>query len=1547
MVCCALNSLSVRFFSIISGWHGPTLLLVLLLLVAATGQAQQEADISNSTIAENQAVGTPVGTFSPATALFSLESANVPFAIINRQLVTTDSLNFEEIASYNLAVAVAFLSSSGANDSIVTEAFAIGVLDVNDPPVVVSQTPLATPENEPLTLALGNLTVSDEDADDTYPVGFTLRVVPGQNYSATGLTITPAANFSGALTVPVVVNDGEDDSAPFPLTVTVQALPRFSVAAAYEVNEDFAEPEQVSVVPEDPEQEVTYEITPGPEEVDFATLTADNSNGIYLFEAQPDKNGEEAFTITATSDEQNTFAQEFTFRVNAVNDAPQFAGVAGNDQTVEAQAPPVTVPNFATGIAPGPPTATDEDNQTVSFAVTTSDDDLFIQPPTITPNGTLTYQPADDKIGTAQVSVVLRDNGRDEGNNVSESAPQTFAVEVAAPLSPSDFSLNNLEVLENQPITEVIGQFTGSGNYRFDGGPDDQRFRIDDNNLFARESFNFENPADQELEIRVERRFGFLNLQRESENFTIRVLNVEEPPTGITLSANAVSEGAAVGTRVGFLAAQGGAPEVPVTYQFVGGPGGENNGQFTIVNDELRINVAPDFETTPQYSVRIQATGDGVSPAQNFTVVVINNPEPPTDIVLDNTAIDEGVLPGRLVGTLSATGGSPVPITYALSGPGAGAFTLNANQLLTQGPLNFETQPTYNITITATGDGSFTKEFTITVNNVPEPPTDIVLSNSAVNEGAPVGTVVGTLGASGGEVATTFELVDSEPNDNGSFSIEGNQLITAAVFNFETKESYAVRVRATGDGSFDKTLTVTVVDQPDPPTDITLSSTTVNENQPDGTVVGTLSATGGAGPYTFTLPGGRGNNGAFTIVDNQLFASQPFNFEQTPIRTVVIVASNADGPFEKIIELTIGNLPEPPTEITLAPRDIRENEPIGTTVGRLTASGGSGGDATFALAEGPGGSDNDRFTIEGDELKSAVSFNHEFKETYQVRVRATAEGSFIAVLTISVIDVNEAPVLSGIERTFLNYAEGEAAKPITESLAVNDPEDNVLTRAEVFFSDDTYVNDEDELSVNAEGIQASWNAEAGRLTITGSLNDDQMQQVLRAVRYTNLKEINPTVSTRRVTFVVNDGTNPSNTQDRFIRISDANIPPVLADISLNTPRRVPISPPQELFAAAYGGDEDGTGFSGTIFVLSLPTQGTLSTGTRPLTDDDLGRQGFEVNLTTTTLTYTPSENYVGTDRFRWVARDNEGQSGIAAEVIIKVLPQNAPPVVSDVEVAAVSGVPYSFAAATFQTSYNDPDNRPQEGIATLQITALPRSGFLLVGTDTLTDADIEDNLVLDQAAISSLSYVSSPDFTGEDSLGWNASDGADFAEFPAQVIITVSQSDLRAELGETVETCPTDSVRLTVNVQGGTPPYRYIWSANGETLTTNDELPVLPTETTTYRVAVTDANGTIVADSVRVELVDCPNQTLDIPSAFTPNGDGDNDLWEVGNLFTYDRSVVEIYDRYGHRLFRSEGDPQSWDGQYQGEELPVGTYYYSIVLNNGLASYKGSVTILR
>jgi len=117
-----------------------------------------------------------------------------------------------------------------------------------------------------------------------------------------------------------------------------------------------------------------------------------------------------------------------------------------------------------------------------------------------------------------------------------------------------------------------------------------------------------------------------------------------------------------------------------------------------------------------------------------------------------------------------------------------------------------------------------------------------------------------------------------------------------------------------------------------------------------------------------------------------------------------------------------------------------------------------------------------------------------------------------------------------------------------------------------------------------------------------------------------------------------------------------------------------------------------------------------------------------------------------------------------------------------------------------------------------------------------------------------------------------------------------------------------------------------------------------PSSTTTYRVAATTEFGCTSYDFVDVVV----NETLELPTAFTPDGDNYNDVWNLKELSSYPDNVVKIYNRWGYLLYESDGYQESWDGTYNGEQLPSGSYFYIINLNVGeLKPFTGSVTIIK
>ncbi len=118
---------------------------------------------------------------------------------------------------------------------------------------------------------------------------------------------------------------------------------------------------------------------------------------------------------------------------------------------------------------------------------------------------------------------------------------------------------------------------------------------------------------------------------------------------------------------------------------------------------------------------------------------------------------------------------------------------------------------------------------------------------------------------------------------------------------------------------------------------------------------------------------------------------------------------------------------------------------------------------------------------------------------------------------------------------------------------------------------------------------------------------------------------------------------------------------------------------------------------------------------------------------------------------------------------------------------------------------------------------------------------------------------------------------------------------------------------------------------------------LVPTANITYTLRLTGSGGCSVSDTVFIRLL----KRLEIPNAFSPNGDGINDTWQVRYLDTYPGVTVQVFNRYGQVVFSSAGYTVPWDGTMNGKPLPVGTYYYIINPRSGRQAISGSVTILR
>jgi hypothetical protein len=579
--------------------------------------------------------------------------------------------------------------------------------------------------------------------------------------------------------------------------------------------------------------------------------------------------------------------------------------------------------------------------------------------------------------------------------------------------------------------------------------------------------------------------------------------------------AMTVPENAVTGTVVGLLSASDANTGDTFTYSLVPGTGSDDNANFQITNGQLCTKASFDYEARNSYTVRVRATDQGgLFTEKPFTIAVTNVNETPTDLTLSPSSLVENQPAGTTVGTLSTTDPDAGNIfTYSLvTGTGStdnASFTIVGNALKTTATFDYETKNSYSIRVrSADANGLYTeKQLGITVSDVAELGT-FLYGFKHVNEANADRYLIDSTGmrrysewqsppitywgpsANGSEgrliykfdfsaTTTSIRLKADSPSwdfytepggyGRGASALEAsrdgstwvslrnsleprswgadwsiNDMLPASVLGtsqlFVRMRFYTENAPASSytDAQFGRSTSQAVSNVFEveanlssanrAPTDIALSVSSIAENSPVGTSVGTLSTTDPDASDTFTyslIPGtGSTDNAAFTIIGNALKTVTSINSEAKRSYSVRIRSTDAAGLFtEKQFTITVTDVNEVPTDISLSNFSIAENQPTGTVVSTLhttdpdlnviralaTPDGFDG--FTYSLVPGTGSTDNAFFTIAGTTLKTAATFNYEGQSQYSIRIRSTDPGRLFTekAFTITVTNVNEAP----------------------------------------------------------------------------------------------------------------------------------------------------------------------------------------------------------------------------------------------------------------------------------------------------------------------------------------------------------------------------------------------------------------------------------------------------------------------------------------------------------------------------------------------------------
>ncbi|MEO9532505.1 MAG: gliding motility-associated C-terminal domain-containing protein [Crocinitomicaceae bacterium] len=169
--------------------------------------------------------------------------------------------------------------------------------------------------------------------------------------------------------------------------------------------------------------------------------------------------------------------------------------------------------------------------------------------------------------------------------------------------------------------------------------------------------------------------------------------------------------------------------------------------------------------------------------------------------------------------------------------------------------------------------------------------------------------------------------------------------------------------------------------------------------------------------------------------------------------------------------------------------------------------------------------------------------------------------------------------------------------------------------------------------------------------------------------------------------------------------------------------------------------------------------------------------------------------------------------------------------------------------------------------------------------------------------------------------------------------VNISASESQIQVGEST------SLEAIVNPAGN---YTYNWTPSSDvscaTCQITDASPLIGT---TFEVTVIDENGCTASDDIYIDVVRC--QDFFLPTIFSPNGDLLNDEWNVMGDCIKSYSI-EVFNRWGERIFVTTSQQNSWDGTYKGSKVENGSYVYQLELeytDGEKVSQSGNVKVVK
>jgi hypothetical protein len=507
----------------------------------------------------------------------------------------------------------------------------------------------------------------------------------------------------------------------------------------------------------------------------------------------------------------------------------------------------------------------------------------------------------------------------------------------------------------------------------------------------------------------------------------------------------------------------------------------DSNGVVTLTED---LTVTEDVRVTGSFAnlVHVIATDShgNVDEAELFIELQETNQKPVFEQTSYTFEVAENTAVGSEVAVVQAQDpdgeGAWANVVYSWGAVTSGqseVFTVDPSTgAITVGkPLDYENVQSYTFQLLARdGGGQFhTTEIVFNIVDVNEAPSNLALSSTEVAENQPIGTVVGVLSADDQDAGDSLTFSLTSPSSD--FAVQGNQLVTARVFDFEQESDKSFDVEISAADSKDlastKIFTITVTNVNEPPTGVTIDRTTIPESTRVGQIIANIAFDDVDNQAEDVRCGLRETDaGHFEVANNKLTLIKELDFETKSQHVISIVCADVDGAAseEATFTLTITNANDGPQNMALvlnSGSSVSEDTPIGTVIGQICAEDYDSDvssigfsiietNAAFSLGEVSCGVESGVFVCTADvvvatelDFETAEGPNHVVAFTVEAVDNRDAMEEIVIEVPLS--DVNEDPTAVEWLSGGSVHANSEPGTVVGEIIVVDDDAADVFT----------------------------------------------------------------------------------------------------------------------------------------------------------------------------------------------------------------------------------------------------------------------------------------------------------------------------------------------------------------------------------------------------------------------------------------------------------------------------------------------------------------------